>query len=146
MALIGPPRAALAPSPSGNAPSPWLTLLVPRSAFAFLVLLIPVGGALAGLHRGALVVVPMAAAIGVAVLVTVLVRRWHRRRGWNDRHLLGLVSGALIGHTLAFVAAAFSSGAAEPRRTEPGDGRAAGSVRGEDRPSSAQCGRPGSRA
>lgn len=49
---------------------------------------------------GALVWLPMAAAIIVATAVYVLIRRWAATPDWTDRHGLALAGGALPAHTV----------------------------------------------
>jgi hypothetical protein len=85
-------------------PSPWRAGLVGFvGACAFLGLLIPVGDAQQPVFtQGNLVLVPMAAAIAVAVATAAMVRRWAALHQLTDRHLLGLASGSLIAHTLVF--------------------------------------------
>ncbi|MFC4010029.1 hypothetical protein ACFOY2_22570 [Nonomuraea purpurea] len=69
-------------------------------AFGYLALLFPFGGARhPAFTQGGWVVVPMVAAVLLAVAAGVLLRRWTAHGGWRDRHSLALASGALVAHT-----------------------------------------------
>ncbi|GLZ77763.1 hypothetical protein Afil01_25700 [Actinorhabdospora filicis] len=86
------PRAPAAARPS---PGPWAQLAFGAAAtFGFLALLYPFGGATRpAFTHGAWTWLPMGAALVLLAGTARLVSRW------GERHVLALVSGALIAHT-----------------------------------------------
>ncbi|GAA4203106.1 hypothetical protein GCM10022220_11690 [Actinocatenispora rupis] len=100
------PRRAARPLPAGPAPAPWLAAAVGAGAtLVFFALAYPAFGAKQpAFTHGAWALVPMAVAALVAAGTTLLVYRWSGRRGWNDRHRIRLVGGALLAHTAYGVA------------------------------------------
>ncbi|GAA4190984.1 hypothetical protein [Microbispora amethystogenes] len=90
------PRAAATRPPAPAAAG----LFGAVAAFAYLALLFPFGGATRpAFTHGGWVLVPMSAAVVVAVAVAWLLRRWTADGRWTDRHSLALASGALVAHT-----------------------------------------------
>lgn len=101
VALVVLPRGTPQPQRQISAPPAWVVLLVTGIGglcwHALLVLLWRVQPAFA---HAPLVLVPMLGAILIAGVMAWLVRHWSAARGWSDRHLLALASGALVSHTL----------------------------------------------
>jgi peptidoglycan/LPS O-acetylase OafA/YrhL len=87
-------RRGRRPPPAGAAPSPWLVGAVALVASVlFLQTELPPGWWKA-----------VAAAV-LLIGMSILVRRWSRREGWDMRHRLALAAGAL----LAYAGGAFST-------------------------------------
>lgn len=104
MALrVLPGRVSQPPLPArhSRAPQPWVPFLVSGiGGFASLALLILLWRVEARFAHVPLVLLPMLSTIVVVAVVARLVHHWAQTYDWGDRHLLALVSGALIAHTL----------------------------------------------
>jgi len=100
-ALVVLPRNSARPKPAADAPQPRLVLLVTFTAsvlwHALLAVLWRIEPAFADWP---LFLVPVLGAMAVAASMDWGLRQWTARRGWNDRHRLALVSGAVISHSL----------------------------------------------
>jgi hypothetical protein len=100
-ALVVVPRKATRPTVNASAPQPRLVLVVTFIAslvwHALLAVLWRVESAFANLP---LALVPMLGATAVAASMAWALRQWTAGRGWNDRHRLALVSGAVISHSV----------------------------------------------
>lgn len=103
LALRVLPRVRTRPTGPGGVPDPWrLAGGGALGTMLLLGLLFPVHGTpQPAFTSGNWVLVPMAAALGLAVAGGMLVRRWSGRTGWSRRHVVFLVTGALVGHSLA---------------------------------------------
>jgi hypothetical protein len=101
VALVILPKEIPRPKLETNAPHPWAVLLVTCVAsltwHALLALLWRVQPAFA---EWPLAVGPLLGAILVVAAMAWLLSRWTATRGWDDRHRLALVSGALVSHSL----------------------------------------------
>ncbi|QIM22767.1 hypothetical protein G7075_19180 [Phycicoccus sp. HDW14] len=110
--VVVPPRAAAAtatdvPASGAGTPSPVvLAALGAGATLLFVGLSFPLFGAdqPAGTH-GMVVLVPMALTLLLAVGTYRYVTTRAAGPAWTDRHTLGLVGGALVGHTLGGAAA-----------------------------------------
>jgi hypothetical protein len=100
-ALIILSRNAAHTTVDANAPQPWLVLVVTLIGslvwHALLAVLWRVEPAFA---KGPLVIIPMVCALAIVALMAWTLRHWTAGRGWNDRHRLALVSGAVISHSV----------------------------------------------
>lgn len=103
VALRALPRTRTPHTGPGRVPSPWLLAAIGLLGTVLLLgLLFPVRGTRQpAFTSGNWVLVPMIVALLLAVAGAVLVHQWSRRAGWNRRHVLFLVTGALVGHSAA---------------------------------------------
>ncbi len=95
------PRAVPLPPLQTNAPQPWMLFLVSGiGSFACLALLLLLGPAVPAFTHAPLVLLSMLSALVLVAIVAWLVYHWSHSHTWSDNHLLALLSGALIAHTL----------------------------------------------
>ncbi|GHO49781.1 hypothetical protein [Ktedonospora formicarum] len=84
-----------------SAPSPWLVLLLGGIAgFLWQLVLMSTSHFFPALVQGALVLIPVVVALALVAVVIWLLNSWTKTYNWGKAHLLALVSGALIAHTV----------------------------------------------
>lgn len=98
--MASPPHRSAAATVAAVATLVWLGLLWPLGHNA--------GHPAIG--HGAWVVIPMAAALLLATAVGWLVARWCATPGFDDHHVIRLMGGALVGHSLYAVASGIAGG------------------------------------
>lgn len=101
VALVVLPRVGPALNDNGVAPAAWRPLATALAGgFLYLaVLVLPADAHLAFMHTP-FVAVSMFVALAIAVGTGWMLTRWMRIKGWDDRHALATVTGALLGHSL----------------------------------------------
>ena len=118
LALLVLPRLRVPrPAPVARLPRPAaLAVLAAVASFAFLALTFPLGHMVShpAVGHGAWVLIPMAAALVLAVAAGWLVARWSATEGFTDHHTVWLIGGALVGHSAYAVAGGVTGGMAGP--------------------------------
>lgn len=97
------PKAGYRPTRAGNPPSTWLVSIFTAAATVLaLQLPAPLDADIAPHPRfgaGLPILAQISASLAVVAVVFTLLWRWSARQGWTDRHLVGVIGGALLAHT-----------------------------------------------